>query len=69
VIGATWKPDTARILAEKIKRLTNRRPGEVIDTSPHPEWSGGNGYWKRIGAKIVAIDVTADSLDDDWEHG
>jgi hypothetical protein len=32
----------------------------VIDTSPDPEWSGGNGYWKSISAQIVAIDVTAD---------
>lgn len=66
VIGATWTPDTARILAEKIKRLTNRPIREVIDTSPDPEWSGGNSYWQSIGAKIVAIDVTAEHLKNDW---
>jgi metallo-beta-lactamase class B len=66
VIGATWTPDTARILAGKIKRLTNRPIREVIDTSPDPEWSGGNGYWKSIGAKILAIDVTAENLKDHW---
>jgi len=67
VIGATWTPDTARILAQKIKHLTNLPIREVVDTSPDPEWSGGNGYWKSIGAKIVAIDVTADFLKDHWE--
>jgi metallo-beta-lactamase class B len=66
VIGATWTPDTARLLAKKIKGLTNRPIREVIDTSPDPEWSGGNGYWKSIGAKIVAIDVTAENLKDHW---
>jgi metallo-beta-lactamase class B len=67
VIGATWTPDTARILGEKIEELTKRPIREVIDTSPDPEWSGGNGYWKSIGAQILAVDVTADFLRDHWK--
>jgi hypothetical protein len=42
VIGATWTPGTSEKLAEKIKRVTSKPITEVIDTSPDPEWSGGN---------------------------
>jgi metallo-beta-lactamase class B len=66
VIGATWTPETARLLAKQIKRLTNRPISEVIDPSPDPEWSGGNGYWKSIGAKILAIRETSDLLKRTW---
>ena len=66
VIGATWTPETARLLAAQIKRVTDRPIGEVIDTSPDPEWSGGNSYWKSIGAKIVAIRQTSDLLERTW---
>ena len=66
VIGATWTPATALELATQIKRITDRPVTAVIDTSPDPEWSGGNGYWKRIGAKIYAIRVTGDLLKTTW---
>jgi len=66
VIGATWTPETAQILASRIRTLTSLPIREVIDTSPDPEWSGGNAYWKRIGAKIVAIKVTYDFLQRHW---
>ena len=66
VIGATWSPETARLLAMQIKRLTNRPISEVIDTSPDPEWSGGNGYWKSAGASILAIQETSDLLTRTW---
>ncbi len=60
VVGATWIPDTAKLLADQIRKLTSQPIREVIDTSPDPEWSGGNAYWKRIGAQIVAHQVTYD---------
>lgn len=62
VIGATWTPATAMELATQIKRVTDRPVTAVIDTSPDPECCGGNGYWRRIGAKIYAIGVTDDLL-------
>jgi len=40
VVGATWTPDTASLLAAQIRKLTNRPIHTVIDTSPDPEWSG-----------------------------
>lgn len=66
VVGATWTPDTAKLLADQIRKLTNRPILEVIDTSPDPEWSGGNAYWKRIGAQIFAHQVTYDFLQSHW---
>lgn len=68
VIGATWTPDTARQLSEKIRDVTSLPVREVIDTSPDPEWSGGNVYWKKIGVIIVASDVTCDFLDKHWSE-
>jgi metallo-beta-lactamase class B len=66
VIGASWTPDTARELAARIANITDAPIREVIDTSPDPEWSGGNGYWKQIGAKILAMQVTTDLLARTW---
>jgi metallo-beta-lactamase class B len=67
VVGATWTPDTALLLAKQIRQLTSRPVREVINTSPDPEWSGGNAYWKRIGAKVVAAGVTCTSLRSSWD--
>lgn len=66
VVGATWTPDTAQELARRIKRVTDRPITAVIDTSPDPEWSGGNAYWKGIGAKILAVKATDDLLEATW---
>jgi metallo-beta-lactamase class B len=66
VIGASWTPDTAKELAARIRKITSVPIREVIDTSPDPEWSGGNGYWKEIGAKIFAIQITTDLLERTW---
>jgi len=66
VVGATWTPETARELAAQIKRVTRRPVTAVIDTSPDPEWSGGNAYWKAIGAKILAMKATDDVLESTW---
>jgi metallo-beta-lactamase class B len=66
VIGATWTPETARLLAGQIDHLTNLPIGDVIDTSPDPEWSGGNGFWRSIGASILAFRETSDMLKSHW---
>jgi beta-lactamase class A len=66
VIGATYTPQTAGELAARIKRVTMAPITEVIDTSPDPEWSGGNAYWKDIGAKIFALKPTYDLLKNTW---
>lgn len=66
VVGATWTPDTARDLADAVRQITPLPIREAIDTSPDPEWSGGNAYWKSIGADVVAAQVTCDALARTW---
>src|SRR6476646_7317447 len=41
VIGATWTPETARLLAAEIKKVTPKPITEVIDTNYHPDRAGG----------------------------
>ena len=54
VIGSTWTPETARLLAAKVKKVTPKPITEVIDTNYHPDRAGGNAYFKNIGAKIIS---------------
>jgi metallo-beta-lactamase class B len=68
VIGATWTPETARLLAARIRRLTREPITGVIDTSPDPEWSGGNAYWKDTGAKVFSVKATYDLLKQTWNR-
>lgn len=62
VIGATWTPAMARTLARRIRQVSRLPIATVIDTSPDPEWSGGNAYWKRSGARILAVRITDELL-------
>jgi metallo-beta-lactamase class B len=64
VVGATWTPAMARTLSMRIRQVTRVPITAVIDTSPDPEWSGGNAYWKDIGAKIFAVRITDELLKD-----
>jgi metallo-beta-lactamase class B len=66
VIGATWTPATAGELAIQIRRVTRLPITAVIDTSPDPEWSGGNAYWKVVGARIFAVRATDNLLKSTW---
>lgn len=66
VVGATWTPDTAKELAARVRELTALPIKEVVDTSPDPEWSGGNAYWQSIGSDVVASQVTCDALSRTW---
>ncbi|HZP60730.1 MAG TPA: subclass B2 metallo-beta-lactamase [Opitutaceae bacterium] len=66
VIGATWTPETARLLAEEIRKVTDKPIREVINTNYHPDRAGGNAYWKSIGCSIVSTQLTHDLLKRDW---
>ena len=66
IIGASWSPATARALAAQVKAVTSLPITEVVDTSPDPEWSGGNAYWRSAGARVIAMKVTADLLARTW---
>ena len=66
--GATWTPTMARALAARIRRVTPLPITAVIDISPDPEWSGGNAYWKQVGAKIIAVGITNELLKNTWQE-
>lgn len=66
VIGATWTPDTAELLAEQIKKLSAKPIREVVNTNYHPDRAGGNGYWQRAGVRIISTQMTCDLLRNEW---
>lgn len=66
VIGATSSPETAELLAEEIKKVTDMPIGEVVIPDYNPEYAGGNAYWKSIGAKIISTELTYALLKSDW---
>jgi metallo-beta-lactamase class B len=66
VVGATWTPETAALLAAEIRKVTQAPVTAVIDTDYNPERAGGNAYWSRIGAKVISTNLTRDLLKSDW---
>jgi len=66
VVGAGWSPETAELLAQEIKKLTNKPIGDVIVPDHDPEYAGGCAYWKRIGANIVSTKLTEQTLEREW---
>ena len=68
VVGATWTPETARLLAAKIRRITDKPVTEVINPNYHTDRAGGNAFWRSIGAAIVATPLTADTMRDGWDE-
>jgi metallo-beta-lactamase class B len=68
VVGATWTPETAKLLTNEIANITRKPITEVIDTNYHPDRAGGNAYFKSIGAKIVSTKMTNDLLKAHWDE-
>lgn len=68
VVGATWSPETAKLLSTEIGKITQKPITEVIDTNYHPDRAGGNSYFKSIGAKIVSTKMTGDLLAAHWDE-
>jgi metallo-beta-lactamase class B len=68
VVGATWTPEAAKLLANEIGKITQKPIAEVIDTNYHPDRAGGNAYFKSIGAKIVSMKMTDDLLKAHWDE-
>ena len=66
VVGARRSPDTAESLAQEIRKVTNKPISDVILPDHDPEYAGGSAYWKRIGANIVATELTEQTLKRDW---
>jgi metallo-beta-lactamase class B len=68
VVGATWTPETAKLLVNEINKITSKPISEVIDTNYHPDRAGGNAYFRSIGAKIVSTKMTSDLLTQHWDE-
>ena len=68
VVGAAWTPETAKLLANEVRKITQKPITEVIDTNYHPDRAGGNAYFKSIGAKIVSTKMTSDFLKAHWDE-
>src|SRR6202795_1063080 len=68
VVGATWTPETAKLLATEIAKITQKPITEVIDTNYHPDRAGGNAYFKSVGAKIISTKLTSDLLMKHWDE-
>ena len=66
VVGAGWSPETAELLAQEIKKLTNKPIGDVIVPDQIRNTRGGCAYWKRIGANIVSTKLTEQTLEREW---
>ncbi len=69
VISATWTPETAKLLANKLRLITKKPIKAVIDTHYHLDRSGGNPYFKKIGATIIASKLTTALMRKHWESG
>ena len=68
VVGATWTPETAKLLATEVGKITPKPITEVIDTNYHPDRAGGNAYFNSIGAKIISTKMTGDLLQAHWDE-
>jgi metallo-beta-lactamase class B len=66
VVGAGWSPDTAELLAQEIRKVTNKPISDVILPDHDPEYAGGSAYWKRLGVNIVSTKLTEQTLEKDW---
>jgi metallo-beta-lactamase class B len=67
IVGATWTPETAKLLAAEIAKVTPKPITEVVVTNYHPDRAGGSAYFKSIGAKIIATEMTRDLLTSGWD--
>ena len=68
VIGATWTPQMASLLATEIAKITAKPIKEVIDTNHDLDRVGGNAYFKSIGARIISTKLTSDLLEQEGER-
>nr|QDC28540.1 subclass B2 metallo-beta-lactamase [uncultured bacterium] len=68
VISATWTPETAKLLVDEIKKVTNKPIGVVVNTHSHLDRTGGNAYFKGLGATILATKQTSQLMKKNWDQ-
>lgn len=68
VVGATWTPETARLLTAEIRQVTKKPIREVVVPDYHADRAGGSGYFRSIGAKVVSRRQTVELLRERWDR-
>jgi len=68
IVGATWIPEIAKLLATAIAQVTPQPIREVVNTNYHPDRAGGNAFFKNIGAHMVATRLTDDLMVRHWDR-
>ncbi len=68
VIGSTWTPQTAKLLVDEIKKVTDKPIREVVNTNWHHDRAGGNAFFRSIGSKIYATKKTVDFMKAGWDE-
>jgi len=68
VLSATWTPVTAKLLVDAIRDVTDKPITAVVDTHYHLDRVGGNSYFKKLGAKIIASKRTNKLMKEKWNH-
>jgi len=66
VVGSGWSPETAELLAQEIRKISDKPIENVIIPDHDPEYAGGIAYWKRIGANVIATETTERALKTEW---
>jgi metallo-beta-lactamase class B len=67
VVGATWTPETAKLLHREIRKATSLPVRSVVLTNHHPDRAGGADYWTSIGAETYATERTKALLERNWD--
>ncbi|MBV9007855.1 MAG: subclass B2 metallo-beta-lactamase [Verrucomicrobia bacterium] len=67
LVGAGWSPQTAALMAQEIRKITDKPVKDVILPDHDPEYAGGVAYWKSIGANVMSTELTEQTLKSDWE--
>lgn len=67
IISATWTPETAKLLVDQIKKVTDKPIGHVVNTHSHIDRTGGNSYFKKLGVTIVASKRTSELMKKNWK--
>jgi len=68
IVGAGWSPETAELLSQEIRKVTDKPVKDVILPDHDPEYAGGGAYWRRVGANIISTQLTEEALRRDWTN-
>ena len=67
VVGATNSPESAKLLANEIRKVTPKPIREVVNTNYHYDRAGGNAYFRSIGARIISTKLTYEIMKLHWD--